>query len=82
MNHGPTAWIRLLCPVEELRIGDEVFTPSWRWETVTALAAGDGYPRLTRVTTDKTGSEFPWQWRPGHQLRTRRPVVAPSAVAA
>ncbi|WP_229789646.1 hypothetical protein [Pilimelia terevasa] len=64
----------------ELRPGDEVRTPSLRWEKVaTATRAG----RHVRVVTDGTGPDYPWLWVCGHRLTVRRRMTAvPPAVAA
>jgi acetyl esterase/lipase len=61
---------------DALRVGDRVRTTAHRWETVTALATGDQYSRSTRVTTDYTGPEMPWEWVNGHRVIVQRPTPA------
>ncbi|GGK32446.1 hypothetical protein GCM10010124_26520 [Pilimelia terevasa] len=74
------AKVRTVVPAVELRPGDEVRTPSLRWEKVaTATRAG----RHVRVVTDGTGPDYPWLWVCGHRLTVRRRMTAvPPAVAA
>jgi hypothetical protein len=43
--------------VDELAVGDQVFTPASRWETVAAI---DAATWLVRVFTDRTGPAYSW----------------------
>jgi hypothetical protein len=69
---APTAFV---ARADALRVGDRVRTTAHRWETVTALAAGDRYSRSIRVTTDFTGTEMPWEWVNGHRVIVQRPAA-------
>lgn len=64
--------------VDALRVGDQVFTPAYRWETVTRLDQGDRYSRATRVFTDHTGPEYAWRLANHHTL----PILPASLVSA
>jgi hypothetical protein len=71
-NHGgDTDRASLVWRVDALIAGDQVLTPAHRWETVTGLERGDGYARSTRVTTDATGPDFPYEWVNGHRVPVR-----------
>ncbi|GGK09489.1 hypothetical protein GCM10010123_44220 [Pilimelia anulata] len=76
-----TTLVRLACAAVELRSGDEVRTPSRRWERVVTVARSG---RQVRVVTDGTGPDFPWLWIVGHRLPVRRRMAgaAPGLVAA
>ncbi len=43
--------------VDELAVGDQLFTPAGRWETVAKL---DDATWLVRVFTDRTGPAYSW----------------------
>ena len=62
----------LRCRIDALAVGDQVLTPAHRWETVTDLARRDRYARSTRVTTDHTGPDFPYEWVNRHTVLARR----------
>jgi hypothetical protein len=61
----------LVCRVDALIAGDRVLTPAHRWETVTGLERGDRYRRSTRVATDATGPDFPYEWVNQHRVPVR-----------
>ena len=85
---GSANYVHFACRVDALRLGDQVLTPAHRWETVTALESGDVFSKSTRVTTDATGAEYPWEWVDQHLVLARRqpagpmPAVAPTGRAA
>ncbi len=64
--------------VDELAVGDQVFTPAGRWETVAAI---DAATWLVRVFTDRTGSAYSW-FLPRHRelpgLRAALAQIAPT----
>jgi hypothetical protein len=60
-----------VCRVDALVVGDQVLTPAHRWETVIGLARRDGCSRSTRVATDATGPEFPYEWVNTHVVAVR-----------
>ncbi len=62
--------------VDALRVGDLVLTPSRQWERVTALTGTDRFARSTRVQTDFTGAECPWEWVNRFVVAVRRPAVS------
>ena len=68
------------CRPDALRVGDLVRTPSRRWETVTAVEAGDAYSRSTRVVTDATGPDYPWVWINRHTVIVSRPASTTTVV--
>jgi hypothetical protein len=57
--------------VDALIVGDRVLTPAHRWETATGLERGDEYSRSTRVATDATGPDFPYEWVNEHVVAIR-----------
>ncbi|GAA2517891.1 hypothetical protein [Pilimelia columellifera] len=73
---------RSTCLPADLRIGDEVLTPSRQWERVTDLLAGDRFTRSTQVITAESGPGFPWLLTAGHLVIVRRPVSVPAQRAA
>lgn len=48
--------------VADLDIGDMVFTPAQRWETVTHIADDEASVTHRRVFTDHTGESYSWHW--------------------
>ncbi len=67
---------QLVCRVDELNIGDLIWTPAHMWETVTRLDSGDEFSRSTRVATDETGPDHPREWSNQHRLIVEREEAA------
>lgn len=61
-----------VCRIDALIVGDRVLTPAHRWETVVGLERGDRYSRSTRVATDATGPEWPYERVNQHRVPVRR----------
>lgn len=68
-------------PVAALRVGDLVLTPAGQWERVTALTGTSRFSRSTRVQTDFTGPECPWEWVNRFIVAVRRPALSVARAA-